>query len=189
MNWIPVLAVVAVTLGICFLADKGFAKLFRSKSQHQSGLSVKASKRNATFGLVACALGVAAVVNASQGVLMVIAGIVMLLLGICLIVYFLSFGIYYDDESFIYSTFGKKSKAYKFEKIMAQQLYASGSGIIIELHLCDGQTIQLQSSMSGIDGFMDKAFNGWLKQKGLTLEDCPFYDPEKSHWFPNAQEE
>lgn len=190
MNLIPVLIVVVLTLGICFLADKGFTKLFRNKSQHQSGLAVKASKRYATIGLVVSALGVTALVAAAtQGVLMLVAGIVMLLLGICLLIYFLSFGIYYDEESFIHSSFGRKSKTYQFGEITAQQLYASGSSIVIELHLSDGHTIQLQSSMSGVGRFMDKAFDGWLKQKGLSLQDCPFHDPENSCWFPNAQEE
>lgn len=190
MNLIPVLIVVCVTIGICFLADKGFTKLFRSSSQHKSGMAVKASKRYATIGLVVSALGVCALVSAGmQGWLMLVAGIVMLALGLCLIIYFLSFGIYYDEDSFIYSSFGRKNKTYEFKDITAQQLYASGASLVIELHLSDGRSIQLQSTMNGVRPFMNKAFEGWLRQNGRAVEECSFYDPENNSWFPNAQEE
>ena len=190
MNLIPVLIVVVVTLGVCFLADKGFAKLFRGKSQHHSGMSVRLSKHYATIGIVVGALGVAALTAVkAQGIMMLVAGIVMLLIGICLIVYFLSFGIYYDDESFIYSSFGRKSLTYKYKEITAQQLYASGASLVIELYLSNGRTIQLQSTMNGVSKFMHKASEGWMKQKGLNKEDCQFYDPDNSCWFPKAQEE
>lgn len=190
MEWLPVLIVVLATLGVCFFADKGFTKLFRSSSQHKSGMAVKAGKRYATIGLVVTALGVAALVSVeSQGWLMLVAGVVMLLMGIGFGVYFLSFGIYYDDESFIYSSFGKKSKTYVFKDITSQQLYASGASLVIELHLYDGSSIQLQSTMDGVRPFMNKAFDGWRNQHGKTLEECDFYDPERNCWFPNAQEE
>lgn len=190
MEFIPVLVVVALTLGICFLADKVFVKLFRNRAQHRSGMSVKASKRYATIGLVIGALGVVALVAAyKQGVLILISGIVMLLLGICFITYYLCFGIYYNEESFIYSSFGRKSRTYMFKDIVSQQVYASGASIIIELHLSDGCSIQLQSSMNGVVRFMNKAFDGWLSQNNLALDDCSFHDPEKNAWFPNAQEE
>ena len=190
MNYIPVIIVIAITLCICYLAEKGFSAFFRGKTQHKSGLSVKASKRYATIGLIIAVLGVAALASVRyQGVLLLIAGIVMLVLGALLIVYFLSFGIYYDEDSFIYSTFGKKSKTYRFDQIISQQLYASGSSLIIELHLDDDRSIQLQSAMSGVVKFMNVAFAGWCRQKGICMDDCSFYDPQNSCWFPNAQEE
>ena len=36
--------VIALVFLICFLLDKGFTKLFRSKPQHRSGLSVQIGK-------------------------------------------------------------------------------------------------------------------------------------------------
>lgn len=190
MNLLPVIIVIAATFGICFLADKAFTKLFRGKAQHQSGLSVKASKRYATIGLVVGVLGIVGLFSASsQGVLMLVAGIIMVLLGVFLITYFLSFGIYYDDDSFIYSSFGRKSRTYMYKDITAQQLYTSGANLIIELHLSDEKSIQLQSSMSGVERFLNKAFDGWLDQRGLSVEDCAFHDPQNSRWFPSAQED
>jgi uncharacterized membrane protein YgcG len=43
--------------GLCFALDKGFAKLFRNKVQHKSGLAVHLNKRYALFGLVMAVLG------------------------------------------------------------------------------------------------------------------------------------
>ena len=36
--WILVLLIAALVFGVCYLVDKGFAKLFRSQAQHMSGL-------------------------------------------------------------------------------------------------------------------------------------------------------
>ncbi len=190
MRLLPVIIVVVLTFGVCFLADVGFKKLFRNKSQHKSGMCVKANKRYAVFGLIAVALGIAALLSVNgSSTLILIAGIAMVLLGLCLIVYFLTFGIYYDADSFIYSCFGHKSRIYQYEDIEAQQLYASGANMVIELHIKDQHTIQLQSSMDGVDAFLNKAFHGWVRQNGKTLEECTFYDPRNWCWFPNAQEE
>lgn len=189
MKLIPVIIIIALTFAVCYLADFAFKKLFRNKVQHKSGLCVKANKKYAVFGLVSAALGVTALLSANVGVWALIAGAAMILLGSCLIIYFLTFGIYYDDESFVFSSFGHKSRTYKYNDIEAQQLYASGASVVIELHLADEHTIQLQSSMDGVYAFMNKAFNGWLRQRGKTVEQCGFYDPHKYSWFPDAQEE
>ena len=189
MNLLPVFIVIALTIAICYLTDFLFKKLFRNRSQHKSGTSVKANKRYAAFGLIAVSLGIAALLSLNNSRLILIAGVAMILLGFCLIVYFLAFGIYYDDDSFIYSSFGRKSRTYKYKDIIAQQLYASGACLVIELHLSDESTIQLQSSMDGVNAFMNKAFTGWARQHGKSVEECSFYDPRQYCWFPNAQED
>ena len=42
---IPIILIIAVVFLLCYLADKGFTKLFRGKVQHQSGKSVRLSRR------------------------------------------------------------------------------------------------------------------------------------------------
>lgn len=189
MRILPVIIVVAFTFGMCFLLDYAFRKIFRNRPQHRSGLSVKASKKYAAFGLILISLGIAALFSLNVGLWAVIAGAAMILLGLCLVIYFLTFGIYYDDDSFVYAAFGRKNKVYRYECIESQQLYASGANLVIELHLSDGHSIQLQSTMDGVNPFMNKAFHGWLRQMGKTVEECKYYDPRKYSWFPNAQEE
>ena len=45
MQYIPTLLIAGIIFGLCYLVDKAFAKLFRSKAQHRSGLAVRANKR------------------------------------------------------------------------------------------------------------------------------------------------
>ena len=51
-QFIPILLVAAIIFGICYLVDKAFSKLFRSKAQHRSGKAVRANKRYGVFGVV-----------------------------------------------------------------------------------------------------------------------------------------
>ncbi len=181
---IPILIVMALVFGVCFLVDKGFQKLFRSKAEHRSGLSVRPSKRYASIGLIALALGIGALFAIpEEGWVMGAAGGLVLLLGIGLVTYYMTFGIFYDEEGFLYCSFGRKSRTYRYDQIQSQNLYAAA----IELYLEDGKTVQLQMAMTGVLPFMDKAFYGWLRQTGRQKEDCTWFDPEKGKWFPQAE--
>lgn len=191
MQLIPALIVAGVTFGLCFLVDKGFTKLFRSKKEHLSGTAVRAGKKYGIFGILFSMVGILAICNwKSQGTILLIGGIAALLIGVFLCGYYLSFGIFYDDDSFLLSSFGKKSVSYAYKDIEKQQLYAvSGGSIVIELWLKDGKTVSLQSGMEGVYPFLDTAFAGWCRQTGVRPESCDFHDPSKSWWFPHDEEE
>lgn len=177
------------TLALCYFADKGFTKVFRGKTQHRSGLSVRLSKRYASVGLILVVLGISAVFVGMQDTWILTAGGALLVItGICLITYYLTFGIFYDEDSFVLTTFGKRSTTYRYSQIKAQQLYNAYGNIVIELHMSDGRTVQLQAGMDGVYPFLDRAFALWLQQRGKTVEDCPFYDPENSCWFPPVED-
>ena len=185
-----ILLIVAVIFGICFLVDKAFTKAFRSKAQHRSGMAVRANKRYGIFGVILSALGVLAVcVGITDGMVLLVGGIVVLLMGICLAVYYLSFGIFYDGETFLYSRFGKTDIAYQYKDILGQKLYlVQGGNIIIELHMTDGTAVSLQSAMDGIYPFLDTAFAAWCMQTGRDPQSCDFHDPRQSLWFPTVEE-
>ena len=180
----------AVTFGVCFLLDKVFTKVFRGTQQHKTGLSVRLSKRYGSGGLLLVLLGLAAVFSGlSNGAVLLVGGIFVMLLGVGLIVYYMTFGVYYDADSFVLTTFGRKSAAYAFRDIRGQQLYTvTGGGTLIELHLQDGRTVSLQSTMTGVYPFLDAAFAGWCRQTGRAPEDCSFHDPANSRWFPRLEE-
>lgn len=189
MEFLLLLLLLAVVFGVCFLVDKLFAKAFRNKQQHKSGLAVRLNKRYATIGLIVGLLGLAAVFSAAVGDwLLLIGGIVLMVVGAGLVIWYMSFGVFYDEDGFVLSSFGHRSKAYSYQDISTQQLYNSYGNIVIELHLADGHSIQLQASMEGVYPFMEKAFCGWLKQTGRVKEDCSFYDPQNSCWFPSREE-
>ena len=189
MDYLIVIAVVAIAFGVFFLIDKGFNRLFRSKAQHKSGKSVRLNKRYATIGLVLVTLGAAGLITGiPEDILLTAGGALIAVIGIGLIVYYMTFGLFYDEDSFILMTFGKKEKTYQYKDIRTQQLFNSYGNIVIELHLSDGRSVHLHANMEGTYPFMDAAFAGWLQQTGRKKEDCPFYDPENSCWFPNAEE-
>lgn len=184
-TFIPLIIVLAAVFGICYLVDKCFTKLFRGQVQHASGKAVKLNKRYGSFGLIMTALGVAGCfAGFGDNWLLFAAGCVLIVVGIGLVVYYMSFGIYYDEESFILSTFGKKSTTYSFRDIAAQQLYTSAAGVVIELYMNDGRAVQLQPGMKDAYAFLDFAFDRWLNQTGTAVEACDFHDPANMCWFP-----
>ena len=190
MTFFLILLIAAAVFGLCFAVDKAFAKLFRSKAQHRSGRAVRANKRYGLFGVILSVLGVMAIcVGISDGSVLLWGGIIVLLMGVCLAVYYLSFGVFYDGETFLLSRFGKKEVTYRFSEIKGQKLYlVQGGNVIIELHMTDGNTVSLQSTMDGVYPFLDTAFAAWCMQTGRDPQHCDFHDPSRSLWFPTVEE-
>ena len=112
-----------------------------------------------------------------------------IVLGIALVLYYLSTGLFYDEESFIYLSFGKKSVTYHYRDIQSQQLYNAQGNLMVELYMTDGKSVYVHANMVGAYDFLDKAFSGWCAQRGIAAEDCPFHDPSNSCWFPPVSEE
>ena len=190
MQYVAVLLVAALVFGGCYLFDKGFDKIFRNQAQHYSGLSVRLNKRYAAFGAVLIALGAAAFFTGlSSGMLMLICGPVIILMGAALVVYYATFGIFYDDNSFILTTFGKRSGTYRYRDIKGQRLYViQGGSVVVELHMTDGRSVSLQSTMTGTYAFLDHAFAQWCRQTGRSPESCDFHDTDNHLWFPTLED-
>ena len=184
-----IVLVAAATFLLCWLLDKGFQKAFRSAPQHMSGKSVRLNKYNGLAGVILTLLGIVSMLFGGEMLLLVGGGIV-LLMGIALIVYYLSFGIYYDEETFLVSSLGKKTKARRYEDIREQKLYViQGGSALVELHMTDGSTLSVQTTMEGASAFLDYAFARWCEQKGLDSDDCDFHDPSSLQWFPAVEEQ
>ena len=190
MTFFLILLIAAAVFGLCFAVDKALAKLFRSKAQHRSGMAVRANKRYGLFGVILSVLGIMAVcVGMTDGPVLLWGGIVVLLMGAALAVYYLSFGVFYDGETFLLSRFGKKEVTYRFSDIKGQKLYmVQGGNVIIELHMADGGTVSLQSTMDGVYPFLDTAFAAWCLQTGRDPQSCDFHDPSQSLWFPTVED-
>lgn len=185
MELIPMIVIAALTFGVCYLVDKGFQKKFRGRAEHISGLSVRLNKRYATIGIILVFLGVCAIFAGLGGYLaLALGGGVVLLIGIGLIVYYMTFGIFYNEDSFVLTTFGKRSISYRYHQIEGQLLYNAGGNILIELHMKDGRAVTLQAAMVGAYAFLDHAFANWCRQTGRVPEECDFHDPDNSLWFP-----
>ncbi len=190
MQFLIILAVAGAVFGICHLVDRAFSKAFRSKAQHRSGLAVRANKRYGVFGVILTVLGIMAVcIGITDGAVLLIGGIIVLVMGVCLTVYYLSFGIFYDGESFLQSRFGKPDVTYAYKDILGQKLYlVQGGNIIVELHMTSGSIVSLQSNMDGVYPFLDTAFAAWCLQTGRDPQSCDFHDPSQSLWFPTVED-
>ena len=178
--------VAAATFGICYFFDKGFQKYFRNKKQHRSGLAVRLPKVYSIAGVLLSVLGAIAVINGiAEHNILLYGGLLVLLLGVCLCIYHLSFGIFYDEDSFVHTTFGKKDVTYRYSDILGQKLYViTGGSIVVELHMADGNTVSVQSTMNGAYPFLDAAFAGWCRLKAIDPQACEFHDPANHLWFP-----
>ena len=180
----------AVVFGICRLVDKGFQKLFRNKAEHLSGLAVRVNKRYGVFGIILSAIGIAAMVSGSgSDKVLLWGGLIVLVLGVSFAVYYLSFGIFYGEDSFLVSSLGRKSDSYRYSDIVGQKLYLiTGGNVVVELQMSSGKTVSLQSTMDGVYPFLDTAFAAWCLQTGRDPQSCDFHDPSQSLWFPTVEE-
>ena len=190
MSTLFVLFLAAAIFGVCFAVDKAFAKAFRSKAQHRSGMAVRANKFYGLAGLVLMILGILGILTGlGANILLLAGGAVVLVLGIAMVTYYLSFGIFYDGETMLICAFGKKDREYYFREIRGQKLYlVQGGNLIVELHMADGSAVSLQSTMDGIITFLDTAFAAWCLQKGIDPQSCTFHDPSQSLWFPTVED-
>lgn len=188
MEYVATIVVAALVFGLCYLVDKGFTRFFRGQVQHQSGLSIRLNKKYGAFGLILAVLGIAALfAGIPDDLVLAIGGGVVIAVGVGLVIYYMTFGIFYDEDSFVYTSFGKRSVTYDYKDIQSQQLYNASGNIVVELHMKDGKTVDVQSAMKGADAFLDKAFAGWCSQRGIAAEECSFYDPANSCWFPSVE--
>lgn len=191
MEYVLIILTAGVVIGLCFLVDFLFKKLFRSQAQHMSGLAVRLHKRYGTFGLLMVVLGAAAIIAGVNGQMakwiFLAGGILIVLVGLFLVIYYLSTGIFYDDDGFIYTSLTKKKKVYAYRDIVSQQQYNNGGQLLIELHMADGAAVQIQFTMTGAMDFMDHAFAAWLRQTGKEEEDCEYYDRSNCVWFPPVE--
>ena len=190
MECIAIMLIAAAVFGGWYLVDKAFTKAFRSKAQHRSGKAVRAPKRYGIFGVLLTVVGILAIcVGVTDGWVLLGGGTIVLLMGIGLAVYYLSFGVFYNDDSILYARLGKKDVTYEYRQILGQKLYVvQGGSIVVELHMADGSTVSLQSTMDGVYPFLDAAFAGWCAQTGRDPEKCAFHDPSQSLWFPTVEE-
>lgn len=186
---LPYLILAAAVFGACYAVDKGFTKLFRNRKEHQSGLAVKHNKRAALFGLVLAVLGIAGILaGIGGGMGLLILSVIVLLMAVALLVYYLSFGIYYDAQTFLVCAFGREKKTCRYGDIREQKRYVvQGGSVIVELHLLDGSAVSVQSTMDGAIPFLDYAFARWCEARGIAPDACAFHDPGQFRWFPEEE--
>ena len=187
----PYLLIVAATFGVMFLLDKGLTKLFRSRQQHRSGTAVRLKKHYGILSLALMVLGALGIVTyfTDKNLILLIGGILVLPGGIVLGLYYLTHGIFYDDEGFLYTSFGNRSDEYRYADIRAQKLYEiQGGTLLVELHMENGKAVSVQTTMEGAPAFLDKAAHARMRQLGLNSHECSWFDESQAQWFPPLED-
>ena len=186
----PYLIIAAATFGVMFLLDKGLTKLFRSRDQHRSGTAVRLSKRYGIFSLVLMVLGVLGIGFGitEPSPLLVVGGALVAPGGAWLGIYYLTHGIFYDSDSFLHTTIGNRSRSFRYGHIRSQKLYRlQGGSYLVELHLSDGTTVPVQTSLEGALDFLDHASQARMRQLELNSPECDWYQPDQCRWFPEEE--
>ena len=191
MTWVIYLTVIAATFGVLFLGDWLFRKYFRREHEYQTGMVVHLNKRLLVAGVLLAALGVAMLGQMAKGFswVLVLAAAILEIMGIGLLIYYNSFGVFFDLDTFIYRNFRQKAKTYRYEDIVSQQLFTTAGGIMVELDLADGRTLSLQQNMDGMYAFLDHACFARLRQLGQEPRECKWFDKSQSCWFPPREEQ
>lgn len=181
----------AGTFGVLFLLDKGLTKLLRSRKQHQSGNAVRLRKHYGIIAIALMVLGVIAIMAhfTEPNYLLLIGGVLLIPGGGVLGVYYMTHGVFYDEESFLYTSFGNKSVSYRYADIELQKLYAvQGGSHVVELYMQGGSSVSIQTNMEGAMPFLDKASRARLRQLGLDAKEQTWFDPADGRWFPEEEE-
>ena len=98
---------------------------------------------------------------------------------------FCRFGIFYDEDQFVYRTLTKKARTYRYADIQGQRSFLARSGYNTTLYV-DGDEIQLYAAMQGLDSFLNKAFFRWCAQTG-TDPDTVENNPSMLVFFPEPK--
>ena len=185
------LLVIAATFGAMFLIDKGLTRLFRSRDQHHSGTAVRLKKHFGILSLALMGLGLLGIATyfTDRSLALLVGSLLILPGGAVLGIYYLTHGIFYDDEGFLYTTFGNRSAEYRYADIAAQKLYEiQGGSLLVELHMTDGKTVSVQGTMEGAPSFLSKAAHARMRQLNLNSHECDWFDETEGRWFPPVEE-
>ena len=185
------LIVAALTFGALFLLDKAFTKIFRNQSQHHSGTAVRLKKGYGVASVLLCVVAVLCLMQFGSGGerLMLACAVILIVTGLGLGAYYLSHGVFYDDESFLFTTLGKKGVTYRYADITAQKLYVlQGGSYLVDLYMTDGSNVSIQTSMPGAYDFLDKACHARFRQLGINSAECGWFDENNSCWFPPKED-
>jgi hypothetical protein len=183
--------VIAATFGVLFAIDKGLTRLFRSRQQHHSGTAVRLKKYYGILSLALMILGVLGILTwfSDRTPALQVGGLLVVPGGAALGIYYLTHGIFYDDEGFLYTTFGNRSAEYRYADIAAQKLYEiQGGSLLVELHMTDGSAVSVQGNMEGAYDFLSKAAHARMRQLGLNSHECSWFDETEGKWFPPVEE-
>lgn len=182
VSFLFVILFMALVFGLCFLVDKGAARLI---ARARAASSVRPPLRYPVLAaaLILAAVGCVVFAVVKQSWLYGAAAAVFLAIGVYALVYYRATGISYTDTHFTFRS-GKRRRTFAFGDIEGQRVAVAKTGVCLVLCLGAEQVV-LYSSMQGFGPFLDSAFQGWCRAKGLDPAGQIWHDPANQQWFPD----
>lgn len=185
MKYILYILLIAVIFGLIALMDWVFGKLFPKAKIQKTGKAVRMPRYSFILGILIVVLGMIGLLYYTQADLFLKIGmIVAMAMGLYMTVNFMRFGIFYDDQCFVYRTLTKKAVTFRYSDISGQRSFLAKSGLNTTLLM--GETeIPLNGAMQGLSDFMNHAFFAWCRETGRD-PDQQEYDPTTLRYFPEV---
>ena len=187
MKYVLYILLIAVIFGLVALADWIFQKLFPKDAVMKSGKAVRMPRYSLILGLILFMIGLVGLLFIpfqAEKFLWLGCGLVAVM-GLYLLVNFFRFGIFYDDQLFVYRTLTKKARTYRYADIEKQRSFLAKSGLNTTLYVA-GDEIPLYSAMQGLGDFLSKAFYRWCDARGID-PDTVENNPEMLVYFPDEE--
>ena len=186
MIYVWYVLLIAVIFGLIALIDKLFQKLFPKPEVMKSGNVVRMPRYSFILGLIISFFAIVGLLYLPFEEKLLWWGCwVVLLMGAYLLVNFWRFGIFYDDDGFLYRSLFRKAKKYSYKDIRSQQSILARSGVNTTLYVAE-DALQLYSAMQGLGDFLSKAFYRWCDETG-TDPDTVENNPRMLHFFPESK--
>ena len=186
MIYVWYVLLIAVVFGLIALIDFIFGKLFPKPEVMKSGNVVRMPRYSFILGLIISFFAIVAILYLPMEEKLLWWGSwIVLLMGSYLLVNFWRFGIFYDDEGFLYRPLFTKARRYADRDIRAQRSILARSGINTTLYVGE-DALQLYSAMQGLGDFLSKAFYRWCDETG-TDPDTVENNPRMLHFFPEEK--
>ena len=190
MRLILVVAICAFVFLICFLIDTLFKLIFPKSKLEKSKQAVRPPRRSAVIGVILTFAGAAMLVKLlpeKTDVLFLIGSIVAIIFGVILLCTYFSVVIYYDDEGFLYKSWGHGKKEFRYSQIKGQRSLLTRGGVNTILFVGD-EEINLYSAMQNLNAFLSKAFFKWCAARGID-PDSVENNPRMATYFPDPDSE
>ena len=186
MIYVWYVLLIVLVFGLIALIDFLFGKLFPKPEVMRSGQVVKMPRFSFILGLLISFFAIVGILYLPmEDKLLWWGSWLVLLMGGYLLVNFWRFGIYYDDEGFLYRTLFKKAKRYSYKDIRSQRSILARSGINTTLYVGE-DSIPLYSAMQGLGDFLNKAFFRWCEESGIDPNSVE-NNPHMLHFFPEEK--
>lgn len=189
MQYVYLLIIAALVFGLCFLIDFLFKKLFPKSKLEGSKRVVRMPRRSAIWGLILTLFPVVVLLfwlPPEGDTALTIGCVVAILFGLVLLVQYFSFGIWYDEETFLFKDLRRGRRTYHYSQIKGQQSLMTRSGIQATIFVGE-DVIEVSSAMQGLPDFLDKAFYRWCAAKGID-PDSVENNPAMLTYFPALEE-